>query len=334
LFLCSQIWHLNRSDNILIECISNYKEAATFPIGSIDIRFESAIHWAEATAILGERSCLDAYSRAMDLISTLAWVGGSIAQQHRKIWRTLMSELGRNAARIAAGLGKFSLAVEWLERSRSIVWSQMLNVRKPIDDLLYREHPALAQRLRGVVQGMEVTSALINIGDGARQLQHQGAFQEQDVIGKYHRLAQEWESLVAEVRVLLGLAGFLRPRTLEDLSGAARGGPVVVLNVHTSGCDALILKDEQVFLCLRLDFTADDAAFLQANFRDCIRSSSARSRGDEQAGSDRSAEVWHPPGGQGFPHILSELWIKVVKPVLDVLDIPVRTRLLFTVLFR
>lgn len=59
-------------------------------------------------------------------------------------------------------------------------------------------------------------------------------------------LSRQWSDLVAEIRVLDGFEHFRRPLTGAELREAARGGPVVALNVARSRCDAIIVHPNAV----------------------------------------------------------------------------------------
>ncbi len=59
-------------------------------------------------------------------------------------------------------------------------------------------------------------------------------------------LAREWDDLVAEARRLPGFADFLRTPRTSSLLPAAKGGPVVYVNVSRWRCDALIVTVDGV----------------------------------------------------------------------------------------
>ncbi|MCX2950169.1 CHAT domain-containing protein [Lentzea sp. NEAU-D7] len=69
-------------------------------------------------------------------------------------------------------------------------------------------------------------------------------------------LAREWDSLVERVRGH-GFEDFLRPPRLDALISGVRQGPVVVVNVSTLRCDALIVGPEGV-RPVELPLTADE----------------------------------------------------------------------------
>ena len=70
--------------------------------------------------------------------------------------------------------------------------------------------------------------------------------------------ARAWDDVVAEVRRLDGFADFLRPPRLADLLPAAAGGPVVVVNVGSGRCDALIVRTGGVEILELPDLHRDD----------------------------------------------------------------------------
>jgi hypothetical protein len=59
-------------------------------------------------------------------------------------------------------------------------------------------------------------------------------------------LAQQRDDLVGRVRSIDGFEDFLRAPRLASLLPAASGGPVVVVNVSTVRCDALIVRETGV----------------------------------------------------------------------------------------
>ncbi|MGI5239757.1 CHAT domain-containing protein [Dactylosporangium sp. CA-139066] len=70
--------------------------------------------------------------------------------------------------------------------------------------------------------------------------------------------ARAWDDVVAEIRRLEGFADFLRPPRLADLLPAAEGGPVVIVNVGSGRCDALIVRTGGVEVLDLPDLRKDD----------------------------------------------------------------------------
>lgn len=64
--------------------------------------------------------------------------------------------------------------------------------------------------------------------------------------GRRMELAREWDRTLTRVRDLPGFHDFLRPPEIGRLTGAAAGGPVVVLTASRWRCDALVVHPEGV----------------------------------------------------------------------------------------
>ncbi|GIF77258.1 CHAT domain-containing protein [Asanoa siamensis] len=82
-------------------------------------------------------------------------------------------------------------------------------------------------------------------------------------------LAREWDELVEQVRAIEGFEDFLQPPRLETLLPAAKGGPVIIVNVSRWRCDALIVTPGGVDVVelpeLRQDTVVDQVqAYLDA----------------------------------------------------------------------
>jgi hypothetical protein len=96
-------------------------------------RYSAAKHWAQYAFKYSESklSSLEAYDTLIDLIPRIVWLGRTINQRYKDIGSigTSINE----AAAVACEIGRYDLALEWLEQGRSIVWNQMLRLRTPMD---------------------------------------------------------------------------------------------------------------------------------------------------------------------------------------------------------
>ena len=60
--------------------------------------------------------------------------------------------------------------------------------------------------------------------------------------GQHRRcLAESWENFGDQARSLPGFESFLRPLKAAEFMRSAQSGPVVVINVHKTRCDARII---------------------------------------------------------------------------------------------
>jgi hypothetical protein len=122
-----------------------------------------------------------------------------------------------------------------------------------------------------------------------------------------------------------GFHDFLRPKKLSQLQEAARYGPVVVINAHEDRCDALVLMadlDDVMHIPLR-SFSFRQAEDLQRSLAAILSVPGLRARYSDRymtrvcLGDDLNPN-------DTFRRILSQLWVHVVKPVMDGLAFSVR----------
>jgi len=118
------------------------------------------------------------------------------------------------------------------------------------------------------------------------------------------------------VRQQPGFDRFLKPKTLSQLAASARRGPVVVLNISSIRCDALILMpnlDDVLHLALPT-FTYERAQKLQVSLSRILSGNNNRSTSDRRLCRETPRDI-----NAEFDWILSELWRHVVRPVLDIM---------------
>ncbi|KAJ6484105.1 CHAT domain-containing protein [Mycena sanguinolenta] len=291
-----------------------YTSAARSTTGSSDIRFTAAANWAELAKAAQHPSVMDAYHVALGLLPELAWLGLSIGDRHYQLLGA--GKVVRDAAAAAISSGQAELAVEWLEQGRSIIWGQILNLRSPVD-MLSAQHPGLAKQLLSL-------SALLE-GSGSRMHRSEnmdsGPGSLQLIENQAHQSAHHRQELLKQIRGLEGFSQFLLPRTISELSQAAQRGPVAILNVSNSRCDALILipgLDDEVMHIPLTDFTLEDAGSLAQGLGQLVHRGRLQGLREGQIDPEDALEQH-----------LSKLWLGLVKPVLEGLAItnPTQTNL-------
>jgi hypothetical protein len=116
-----------------------------------------------------------------------------------------------------------------------------------------------------------------------------------------------------QIRELPGYEKFLLPKPLSELSLAAKMGPVAILNISEYGCDALILMpgltDEPIHVPLP-DFTLHEGHFLAKCLASIVGSPGRSDRLHGSREGDKTPD-------DIFSDILSQLWFKIVRPVLN-----------------
>ena len=299
-------WHKRSriiNDSYYISLVID-RHYATHSSGPPSIRLMAAIRWAQHSSFDPPQS-LEAYNTAIQLVSQAT----SNIQKHRKNLLDI-SDLVTSAAACAFKFGKPELALEWFEHGRCSVWSQLNNLRTPLDALFACDPEAASNMLR-------VSRALENAGfQGDLVAQYQGEItieqkmSLQDKANTHVKLTQEWNELLTKIRILPGFEDFLQPPSCSYLlKNLPDSGVVVVINVHKDSCDALALLsdlDEPLHIPLQ-DFSYEMASDLHNQLKAQLH-----------ANLNDGLVSFNDCNSSGvIKHILHQLWILVVKPILD-----------------
>ncbi|KIM20628.1 hypothetical protein M408DRAFT_81700 [Serendipita vermifera MAFF 305830] len=289
---------------------------ASSPTGPSIIRFRAACSWGMLSHIC-DQSPIPAFERAINLLPQVAWLGTSLTNQHAQL--TEVGDEVRYAVAVAIELGEYETAVQWAEYSRSIVWQNLLSLRTPLDDL-HKAHPELAMRLQTISQQLEGSLSNSDLPKDSEP----GI--SQDLANKATTFAAEREEIIENIRKKPGFEYFLKAKAFDKLAPAAHEGPVAIPDL-TVRCDALVLiphDSEQPnvsIVCIPLEtFSYDMSTKLFKQFSQLLSLEGVRARGERQAG-------FRLPKGKkkiSFESILTDLWVHVVKPVLDGLAYQVR----------
>ncbi|KAJ7848890.1 CHAT domain-containing protein [Mycena leptocephala] len=291
------------------QLLCHYTSAACSTTGSASIRFNAAKKWAKHAHIHQPSSILHAYTTAIELLPELAWLGLSITDRHH-----LLSEAGqvvRDAASAAIAVQDYQQAVEWLDQGRSVIWGQLLNLRTPVDELR-NSHPDLATELVSLSASLETAGTRSNAVAGDTKQQSL-----QSIAQQFHDLALKRTCILQQIRELPGFERFLLSKPISELLLAARMGPVAIINISEYGCDALILlpgpADEVIHVPL-CNFTLREAQTLAKSLAAIV---GTLGRSDRLAGC-REGDM---APDDVFSMILSELWVNIVQPVLNGIEI-------------
>ena len=185
-----------------------------------------------------------------------------------------------------------------MEQGRSVVWSQILQMRTPIEELC-DSHPHLGAQLRAIWETLDhADSSKVN---SQRRME----------------IASESEKLISHVRSLSGFERFLLPKKFEELREAARSGPIVILNASSLRCDALILASPSEIYHVPLEACPFEVLTSnQLMFRDTISG-----RAIQQKDVDRA---FRPSPQSGtltpddvFRKVLGFLWTTVIEPCMN-----------------
>jgi CHAT domain-containing protein len=261
------------------------------------MRFRNAHCLARIALDNDQLECaLEGFSTAIDMLPLIAWRGTNELTQLEQL-RSHAQGFACDAASCAILLGKPERAVELLVQGRSIFWFQASELRSDLSDLQASE-PDLAAKLDSVRRALDIGSREDSFIDTANQESAELVTQ------RYHRLAQEFEQLLKEIRQIDRFKTFLLPAAFGQLRHAAAGGPVVVLNASTLRCDALLVTCKKPVKVTPLETTSrQELQGLAQSLREVIQRFESRQIAGEEL-DDRLLIVLH------------RLWTSVVEPVL------------------
>jgi tetratricopeptide (TPR) repeat protein len=289
-------------------------------------QFPMIVKWARLCAEHREPAqALAAYRLVIEQIPRVIWRG---AKLHRRVEDTqTLRNVVPEAVAAAVSAGDLAAALEWAEAGRCLIWGQLLELRAPID-ALHDVAPALADELQAVSRELEQIGTT---DSGALQLSVDSAKQEValEAQGQRHRkLAARYEELLSRVQALPDFEDFSRPKRVAELRAVARNGPVVLINVHRTRCDALAVvpgSEEIVHIPLP-DFSETTGKEMLRSLVECLQRYGIRTRAPLAEG--QLANLESPSTKKRMQTILSLLWLLVVQPILYALEDQVRTGLI------
>jgi tetratricopeptide (TPR) repeat protein len=183
---------------------------------------------------------LRAFSAAVRLMDEAAWAGIERDDQERLL--SQMAGLPMDAAAMAITVGDLELAVELLEQGRGVLLARQLE--EPGHHAVLRERaPDLAEQLAEMQSALDQAAASGQISDDGPI--YQAAVQSAD---QRISLARQRDSIMAQIRERADLADIVAARRFAELRATAEHGPVVIVNISSYRCDALVLTTDNVQL--------------------------------------------------------------------------------------
>jgi hypothetical protein len=329
--------------NDIDEAIVLHRQASTYIHSSALTRFSASHQWTRSATRHGHGSSVEAYHTAINLLPQLAAFSLDLKSRQQMLARQDIVSLASAAATCAIGLNEKNLAVELLEASRSIFWSQALHLRTPVDKL-EDVKPELASKLRQLSQKLEQASFRNTSRNILKDTQRQ-LMSIEAVAAQYRQLNEAWDETISAVRKAPGFEDFLQPKSIASLQQAAVSGPIIILLASDSACSALIVKASEDVQHVKLP--ALKLQMLQQHYADLPRALSDRTfnvkdflenhgHGDNSHNqSDLKARLKMYQEGRVnmsrndiLRRLLADIWQTIVKPVFEVLKVTVSFRIL------
>ncbi|EUC60828.1 aromatic di-alanine and TPR containing protein, partial [Rhizoctonia solani AG-3 Rhs1AP] len=290
----------------LNDSLHSFRKASQHLTGAPRDRFDHALKWANCACKQAHLNPIEAYQTAIDLLPQFIWLGATGKQRYQDL--LLTERLAVDACFAAIQALDYSLALEWLEHARCVVWNQSLMLRSPLDQL-HSFYPDLANQLKSIANQLDSSS----FETQPVQATPFDSITAEQSGQQRRRLDIEYNSLLTQIRQLPGFETFLKPVQAHALMHAARDGPIVVVNCHTHQCDALFILpgNKQVGHLALPNFTEEKAKQARSDLELSLRQQGLRERGVRILGD--------PGYADRMQSVLSTLWTNLVKPVLDYL---------------
>ena len=147
------LYRFERTGNVvdIHTLLSIDRRCATCSSGPPSRRLMSAIRWARYSFYDPAQS-LEAYHTAIQLVSQLAGLEQTIRKRHTDLLD--ISDLATSAAVCAFRFRRRELALKWLEQGRCLVWSQLNDLRTPLD-ALFTHNPDIAREMLTASRALE-----------------------------------------------------------------------------------------------------------------------------------------------------------------------------------
>lgn len=294
------------SDEGTREAIDLWAQAARSNVASTGTRFLAAISAARVLADRdGPAAAADMYRVAVSLVPRLAWLGLSDSERRRRLHKDAES-IARDGAACAIAARDPVLAATILEQGRAVIWSQLLDTRTDLAGL-ERSFPEIAQEL------YRCSAILEQSDDGASSIPGM-SMNAPHLSGETRRMAaRRFDQLVAHIRTLPPTPDFpepdqfLAPPAISSLLPKAEDREVVIVNISSLRCDALVLSCMGVSVIELPSLT--EAAVTQAADRYLIAMQIF-----EQSTYSAHDQTIHE---LAISQTLAWLWDNVARPILD-----------------
>jgi len=223
-------------DNVsdLKAALAAFKQASEISLGIPRLRVAAARRWGTMAAAAGlTEEATEGFGAAVRILQEAAWHG--LNRQTRQAQIAEWAGLADDAAVHAVLIGGPTRAVELLEASRSVLWTQALNLRSDLAELR-ANHPEQANRLdelRAILDSPvpESVSPVVARPPG-----------QDDGAEVRRRAARGWDQALSQIRALRGFEHFLQAVPYDELLTAADTGPIVIVIASRYGSCALVAE--------------------------------------------------------------------------------------------
>ncbi|KAL5525262.1 hypothetical protein ACEPAF_9132 [Sanghuangporus sanghuang] len=245
--------HFQKEGNIndFEESIQFLQHATAHVFSNFSDRLTAVRIWTTIARSHDHPTLLEAHRTSISLLQRALSIRPTLAARHQFLSSDSRNQaFALDAASCAIEKGDLTLAIEFLEQGRALLWSRMRGLRTPLEQLsqasklLADRFEDCSHRLEALMVSSESREVGSDIDTGSMPANNaHGA--SVDAI-----LMQIRQAVISEIRELPGFKDFLRAAPFESLKEAASEGPVVVLNHSKFRCDVLIVASGKETPCV------------------------------------------------------------------------------------
>ncbi|KAE9407060.1 hypothetical protein BT96DRAFT_174862 [Gymnopus androsaceus JB14] len=273
-------------------------------------------------SIVCRQALLHLYRNAVDLLVQIAGFELDATSQLSQL--VIAGDLVNRGASRALDVSQPIVAIEMLEAGRAVMWAQALRLRTGFDHI-GQVNPLLQKQLVEVSEELKSSQNMGSVGDlrrpsleGFQSISSGPDFAHEHHAAQRRQKAAEFEMLLQRARALKGFSRFMLGDDFERLAFAARNGPVVILLemhaiiIQTAISQPVVINFSMAAIVpLHTDFKAYSFRSEHQFF-----SRDANGNAQERLGLRKKQDAL-----PSFTTLLHDLWLKIVKPILQALDI-------------
>ncbi|VDB87837.1 unnamed protein product [Peniophora sp. CBMAI 1063] len=208
-------------------------------------------------------SLMSAHSRIIAILPEVVWLGHGIQRRYKE--SSQVGNLVNAAVSAAIDANALKQAVEWLEAGRGLIWTQVLSLRTPLDELL-NAYPYHAEALRSVQQKLQMSSHDTFIPD-THTFGGISGISVNSAADLHRKAAIDHDKVLKQIRGSPGFEDFLLPKKFDALvlPPDLLSGPIVFINTFSTRSHALILHADGTVASISLpELSSERAISLQS----------------------------------------------------------------------
>ncbi|KZV73863.1 hypothetical protein PENSPDRAFT_749719 [Peniophora sp. CONT] len=291
--------------------IDSYEAATMKPLALPSNRLKSAISCVHMLSTYPAftstgPSVLSMLARTISILPDIMYPRYDIKQRHSEFKK--VEEFITSAVAMAIHVGALRQAITWIESGKAVlasIWLPGLSLRAPPEELKY-SHPKLAESLHNIQTRLQSLTS-----NGSNDLPGISAGTAMDYRCE---LIMQRDKILKEIQGCPGFGNFPHLYDFEKLLSSPEflSEPVVLFNLHSSRCDALILRaGGDITLAPLLDLSIERAVSLEKIWTRHLMNERVR-------GTVAPGRLVRSPVNAGS-QLLDQMWHWIVLPVLQAL---------------